>query len=74
VADTQYIYGMQQHYFCIGDWRMQVLLLRGGHQEVGNQEIRPYFQSAEPGNEVGGWSSKTFGYEMGLALFFKAIH
>jgi hypothetical protein len=30
VADTQYIYGMQQFL----NWLMQVLLLRGGHQEV----------------------------------------
>jgi hypothetical protein len=30
VADTQYIYGMQQ-FLC---WRVQVLLLRGGHQKV----------------------------------------
>jgi hypothetical protein len=30
VVDTQYIYGMQQFLY----WRMQVLLLCGGHQKV----------------------------------------
>jgi hypothetical protein len=30
VVDTQYIYGMQQFLY----WRMQVLLLREGHQKV----------------------------------------
>jgi hypothetical protein len=30
VVDTYYIYGMHQFLY----WRMQVLLLRGGHQQV----------------------------------------
>jgi hypothetical protein len=40
-----------------------------------NQEIWPYFQSAEPGNQEMKLESshkKAFGYEMALALFCKS--